>query len=522
MKSFMKISITSGASLFAILFVYCLSYAQPEVVWQRDLDIHGGGAIIELENGDFLARARQSWPPVGFGLLRFNSNGIIVDEYILPHEESGGAYLELLPSGEVLTLLEVDSYSFSSFGIIAPDSELLWESEPFSGAGLVHQNDINGFSAGSRYRTPSDSSYAVITQYDYTGSILWSIQYIDRFYVLHDLSVDVMGNLYAPIYTLDVGSEELIVKKIDPYGNQIAEFLYEAQWDFIATYRSTIMPDGNLLLFGRFPIDLTEWYQAIIISPTGDLLETFDNYQGNSTRPELYIMSDGGYMSVKGIYENNNVHVLRLDCFDASWNLLWTYNYELNGIDYNQFGNVTPLITKTGEVVLFGNYYYGDWPQYHIGYFITKISSVPTDLELTIEPYGNVNDVPAPGRFNLHGVLTNNTNAEINTDIWIITRGPDGYPSEPLRVWEDITVPVNGVYEADLRQVVPVDAAAGEYNYIVRAGDYVEGNPQHTIQDYFPLTVISNVAVDLDPPRVRGIVAAPFEGPVLVQDSDGR
>ncbi len=212
------------------------------------------------------------------------------------------------------------------------------------------------------------------------------------------------------------------------------------------------------------------------------------------------------------------VHTLRLRRFDASWNLLWSYDYENNQFNYDEFFQVTPVVTSEGEIVLFGHFLVFDpWPDVEVGTFITKLSSVPTDLEIDISPISNVHGVPAPGRINWHGALTNNTDADIVTDVWVIVRGPDGYPSEPLRVWEDITVPANGFYEADLQQNVPADAASGEYNYILRAGTYEPGDPQHTIQAYFPLTVTGGTEVNLDPPRTRGVVAAPFERPKMVE-----
>lgn len=179
-------------------------------------------------------------------------------------------------------------------------------------------------------------------------------------------------------------------------------------------------------------------------------------------------------------------------------------------IDHNTIidaeGNVVVLVECT--------WYDGDDNSYTETY-LEKFCLDPTDLEIAINPYSPDSRHPAPGRFFWHGTLTNNTDADIVTDVWVIVRGPDGYPSEPLRVWEDITVPANGIYEADLRQNIPADAASGEYNYIVRAGTYEPGDPQHTIQAYFPFAVTGGTEVNFDPPRVRGVVAAPFDGPIV-------
>ncbi len=262
-----------------------------------------------------------------------------------------------------------------------------------------------------------------------------------------------------------------------------------------------------------------DYYYAIEITPDGDLLRTMEAPDvDNAINHKIWAMPDGGYLATCTQYrEYPQRSAIILTRYDATYTQLWQDDYSVSGFDYDEILDYDVIIHSDGHISLFGdltNYEGSDCD------FLARLQPDPTDFEIAVDAYADVSAVPAPGRFFWHGTLTNNTDADITTDIWVIVRGPDGYPSEPLRVWENITVPANGVYEADLRQNIPADAASGEYNYILRAGTYEPGNPQHVVQDYFTLTVTGGTEVNLDPTRTRGVVAAPFDGPVIAAQTE--
>ncbi len=310
------------------------------------------------------------------------------------------------------------------------------------------------------------------------------------------------------------GYPNMFLLKYNLNGNLLNEYNYT---DYRGTRNIDLLPDGNMFLSVSSSDDYPDLYLAgIIINQDAELVHEYiipeieDEWDAN-----IWLMPDGGYLTTTVRMDEYPDHTsILLDRYDANFSHLWQYDYDNHQQEYYYIYDYDVLIDSHGDIVLFGQ---AD----DVGYdepefvFLSKFTPDPTDLEITVDGYGDVSAVPAPGRFFWHGMLTNNTDADIVTDVWVIVRGPDGYPSEPLRVWQDITVPANGVYEADLRQNVPTDAASGEYNYILRAGTYDPDNPQHTIQAYFPLTVTGGPEVNLDPPRVRGVVAAPFDGPIV-------
>ncbi len=277
-----------------------------------------------------------------------------------------------------------------------------------------------------------------------------------------------------------------------------------------------MMPDGNLFVKGTFYFTQDDANYAMILSPDGDLLTVWDDpYTGDYWDNDVWLLPDGGFLSTHiGDIGQPFHYEIEFICYDGSWNELWRNSEVDFERRYSAVNSYTGYITSDRSMLFYGQFQHGD---YEWDALLLKYDLAPSDLEIDVFRYSN-RGVPAPGRFYWHGTLINNTDADINTAVWVLVRGPDGYPSEPLRVWEDITVPANGTYEADLRQNIPADAASGEYNYIVRAGlEYNPGQLQHSIQAYFPLTITGGAAVDLDPPRVRGVVAAPFEGPAMVE-----
>ncbi len=423
--------------------------------------------------------------------------------------------LELLYPGYFL-LDSNCNYLESSFSIYSEPDNIVRQSNIYLGFSYnTHKYRYSGYINSTVYINNQEAS-VYVNYFDSLCQIVWSRHFDwDGTETSYDIAANIAGIIYVPINYSNTGmNNKVYLVKTSQTGNIIDTTSYESTNNNSLHFAESIniLCDGNLLLNGDFAIEPDLTYAALLLSPDGDV----HGYWGDS-RQRMQPLPDGGYIaSIPDFDTNDQILMQRFNAMGTPI-VDWTYTVEFEPA-ITSVEDPILLVTPDGETILYGKYTYmrPDFT-FEDDLYAIKFAAWHTDLEIAIDRTCNLSAIPAPGRFFWRGVMTNNTNTDLTTDVWVIVRGPDGYPSEPLRVWEDIIVPANGVYEADLRQNVPADAASGEYNYIVRAGTYDPDNPQHTIQAYFPLTVTGGTEVDLDPPRTRGVVAAPFDGPQLVE-----
>ena len=114
------------------------------------------------------------------------------------------------------------------------------------------------------------------------------------------------------------------------------------------------------------------------------------------------------------------------------------------------------------------------------------VSSGP-DISIGMEPFNSPVVVHRNDDFFYYGSLTNNTDSDLTTDVWINILMPDGSMLDPLRQWNDILVSAGAADTYVVRQHVPGNAPFGDYLYIAYDGDY----PNIMDSTYFELTVVS-------------------------------
>jgi hypothetical protein len=129
------------------------------------------------------------------------------------------------------------------------------------------------------------------------------------------------------------------------------------------------------------------------------------------------------------------------------------------------------------EYQVVDNFYYDTYLAYFSG------DPVPTRVHARKQ---NPNQTATPGgsfRWSGRVVILDDTPQTV--DIWTVARDPNWDVIGPVRLWEDITIQPGQVLEGGLIQSVPENAPLGDYNYILRVGDY----PEHHYEAYFPFEV---------------------------------
>ncbi len=505
-------------ALFALAFLACpaLVHAQPHVIWQREIGISRQDYALGLEiceNGDYLFISSMDYQ--NHVVDRVSPDGIIVGSTDILDSQSGYE-LEMIESGYFLAQTYLHDPDSSYTMIYNSMFEPIMTSDTYPGSGgSAHRCRTGGFIAcGDSYTTHT----AYTTKLSPSGEVVWSLAWPNLYSGVSsfDVASDHLGNIYDPLNYYYGGSETVIrLVKLSSDGSILWITEYPESNNPYIHYvgEVSVRPDGNIHMCGVLDIEPDTLYSVMNVTPDGDVVDYFGAIDDLD---DICQMHDGGYLAINISYPN----FLIFTRYTASGDPLYSWTHEVStNPDIEWIERIFAKTTPDDEVIVFGCYYYnlggGD---YDYNPFAVKMDLGPTDLQLEVQPLTNTSVISAPGQFFWSGTLTNTTNANITTDVWVLVRGPAGYPSEPLWVWQDINIPVpaNGRVSAILQQDVPADAETGQYNYIVRVGDYdAPGGPRHTIQAYFPLRVVDGAEVDLDPPRVHGVVAAPLAAPTL-------
>ncbi|MBD3234501.1 MAG: T9SS type A sorting domain-containing protein, partial [candidate division Zixibacteria bacterium] len=98
---------------------------------------------------------------------------------------------------------------------------------------------------------------------------------------------------------------------------------------------------------------------------------------------------------------------------------------------------------------------------------------LPPDFEITMEP----DDPPIyvhPGEhFTYTGTLTNQTDQNLTTDVWIMLEAPEYGTVGPLKRYNNVPIAAGETISvSNIRQNIPMIAPIGQYEYISYCGDY--------------------------------------------------
>ncbi|MCB2211632.1 hypothetical protein KQI52_05915 [bacterium] len=281
----------------------------------------------------------------------------------------------------------------------------------------------------------------------------------------------------------------LYLVKIDSNG----QLVWINQHNFNDTYITgsvNYMVDGGFLISGYIQDNSTN-IGIVKFDSDGDYI-----FMGEGVYGESVEMGDGSIMNVD-YREQEACTILR---YDASGHLLAEYEYEFNNPPVFEQRIADVEITGDSSFAVCGRC--GNELFNRMSAFVTHFTLPPTDVEINIEAYRQPLFIRQQGVFYWYGEVRNNTASPMTRDVWVQARKPDGSLSGALALWSDLEIPANGEITATVRQGVPLDAPLGEYNYIVRIGDYP--NPQ--FQHHFALTVVDgqpsgpDVNTDLSPP----------------------
>jgi len=127
---------------------------------------------------------------------------------------------------------------------------------------------------------------------------------------------------------------------------------------------------------------------------------------------------------------------------------------------------------------------------------ISKYESQEDPVSINMIPDQDPVIVGQGGQFTFTGILTNNLDEPITTDVWITIKHPD-QSEEPIIEFFDIPLEAGETLESPgVQQDIPPEYELGMYEYISYAGDYPE---EIVDQASFPFEVIQTITIEMIP-----------------------
>jgi hypothetical protein len=499
---------------FLLVFVSSSVLAQLEVVWEQQVGsnrIEYPSGLERLSSGEYMAM-----------VLGYDLNYNYLTRVFIYSEEGEELVYRTVNVGDdpynpvqpwpgyiAMVLGWSFQLEFTTLGLVSLQGDVVWETTV---AGfrreLIPTSDSCFVSADNIYNEISGSD-VIVTKISSTGEILWETLY------------DIPESQYAYAFTSTVSNitvvgcvnstQEISYNRvfalfIDPNG-VIYQSITLSEREILNTISIndiSVEADGNIMFTGKFEVD-GQACSVIRLSPDGEVLNT-----GGEPPNYHVLMPDGSLLLYEKGSEGGLDSRSYFHHYDMSLNELWLdwYSYP-PAVNYPSPYIQDVEVNNVGEFLVQGCYFYGLGAYPPPNVFLTKFETVQQPLSIFVQPQDTIVVYDRPRNLFYGARLSNSTDEPIQTDVWIIARGANGYPSGPIRMWEEVTIPANGSFEGVLRQFVPAGIARGQYNYIVRIGDY----PNPTVQDYFIFTVIDGPEPDINPPRERGVVAAFLPAP---------
>lgn len=110
---------------------------------------------------------------------------------------------------------------------------------------------------------------------------------------------------------------------------------------------------------------------------------------------------------------------------------------------------------------------YGEW-----GGEVYVHLNLSNELAAELTPYGTPIQIPATGgSFDFNASLTNSYSQGVNADVWTVAVLPGGGETAAL-VQATLSIPSGGQISRERTQNVPASAPAGDYEYVLRWGNY--------------------------------------------------
>ncbi len=175
---------------------------------------------------------------------------------------------------------------------------------------------------------------------------------------------------------------------------------------------------------------------------------------------------DGGYVMTGWTQSFGarffDIYILRMDSVGDT---LWTRKYGLDGQDESY----SIRQTSDGGYIVTG-ILDGEFSNM---WLLKLYGEQSNQLTINIIPENPPIVVPAGSSFTYTGEITNNTDGDLTTDIWIVVDVPGyGYLGPVYRINNLTLQPFETLTQISNAQEIPMDAPAGSYEYIAFCGDY--------------------------------------------------
>ncbi|MCB2212501.1 hypothetical protein KQI52_10355 [bacterium] len=254
------------------------------------------------------------------------------------------------------------------------------------------------------------------------------------------------------------------------------------QYSVVWNNPTYLLPDGTFL--GRISNpDLVPGLEDLVwFNKDGDILRAVSFTGGYDPQDIEAVLPDGGILMSRG------------ERLDAAGNLLYDMDYQAfaDAIEDSLSSTVSWVLFQDVEPTDDFRYYavgymyrYAEPPEEQLDAWLACAGPGPEPIRLSVRkraPEGTV-DPGSPMR--LRARVYSRGDVTQTVDIWTVARTPDWEVVGPIRMWSDIAIEPGEELAATLTQWVPEFAPAGDYNYILRVGDY----PEHHYEAYFPFEV---------------------------------
>ncbi len=248
----------------------------------------------------------------------------------------------------------------------------------------------------------------------------------------------------------------------------------EPQWEAISPDQMVLLPDGRIrVLVERYA--MLDYPDLLYLSADGEIVDqkyVDDEFPNGLNNFQVCNLRDSGFLV------RNAWSLFRLN---AAGELVWQhdYRYEFDSQDIS-FNNVTPVglqrIYWVGRSWV-GNTNYG---------WVACLGEDTAPLRVEVACLDEDQSAPVGSTFAWHGHLRNRENVSQTVDVWTVARGPNWDVIGPIRMWNDVTIEPEATLGATLLQHIPLCVGPGEYNYILRVGEY----PEYHYEAYFEFEVI--------------------------------
>ncbi len=453
-------------ALFITLAV--TSSAQLSTIWQSQIggtEIDDFRAMAQLANGDIVASANGD---NGVEFFRYDfEDGTLLDRVTIPKVVTG-APLVALNEGRLLIGIDLpDTYDQSStYGEYDLAQGFNWIIELDGRHQHLNPMSEGRYVSGGTVASQQSTRHRVM-KLNADGTTIWSVP---------------MGSLgEIGVEAIETSTEAIASVGTDDSGNIHVYFLYANGNLYLHTEITDYAgwspvvdgiiqeADGNLMLHGSFPVNDDLTHTFIRISPDGDVLA----HLGDWPNP-VVLMPHGGYLS----YEAEGDGGVLMKCYDICYqHMHWLDQYTVPG-SLNDPGPDCSrmLISQSQELILAGSYYTG--PDEEQEAYIIKFNRIPNDLVVSAKTPRPGVVIEPPGVLHWYGQLINTLDNDTFTDVWVMACTPSGYPTEPIRMWEDVTIPACETITRMLHRFAPVGVHAGEWVYILRTGEYPNASQQ--------------------------------------------